>query len=964
MKTKKSIPKPPVLLNKAAPAGKSSLYARLLPYIITAVISTTIGIIIYKAKHISPFGDQSVLCMDLWGQYFPMYVNNKNAGLSEMFHSWNGAFGFNNWAQNAYYCNSPFLLLMKLVPYRHMITALDIFCLAKIVLSSLTFLSAAQYKCKGRSPIFIGGAVCYAFSAYMIAFISQFMWTDALVMAPLVVIGLEKLIHEKKPLMYTIVLAYTVIVNFYIGFAVCIFSILYFLADSVTLISVEKTGKTKHLKGVSDFYGAIGRFSVYSLIAGAISAFMTVPMAMALSHTLATDDTAPKPEKLEWYGNITTVFQYALPENKCFQDYVGINIYCGILIFLAVPLFFANKAFKKTERITSGCVFGFLVLSMNCNYLNYMWHGFHFPNHFPGRWSFLFTLYALMLSCRGLYNHRGLTIARAAIGTAIGSLGLILTSKGMGSASGYKAAPYALAVFIIAAIAVIFNSYSSAALEHKDNPRAVKLSKRITECFTVLIALLMVFDIGHNSYVVSRYEGSDGIKTTGERDYSANVVNFNESYKYAYSGDDDFYRTAVNNRFTFNSPMIGNYKGIDYYSSTMNGNVYNFLKFLGNHVYGDKVSSVYNFSSPVQNSLFGIKNYIDRNGGLTDKVSCIVKDDEATSKTGRAVYTNTTALPLAYAISEDALDYEVTDQLMALKNQNDLVSALCGEDVKPYVKVEPDKVDLLTVTLKPNDNLNYNFYSKNEGEEEAAVDFTYTAPKDGFYLFEHNFRAGDFTVLTNNKNTKYKTTDNYFNAVGNLKKGDQVKIQFRAEGVNLGCYGLELYYLDEDVWNKTYHKLLEGGLDVTKCTGTNVKGTIDLDKESMVMATIEQDGGWSVYCDGEKLGTEKFAGALTCFKVPAGKHDIEFRYHVPGLLPGCLLTLAGIGALIAMMFYEKKRRGLSAAETAESDASDDDTQTAVKPVEETSESAPADNVKSKSSSAYTKSRKKYKKKHK
>jgi len=82
----------------------------LLPYVITAVISLIIGVIVFKAKEIAPFGSRSVLCMDLWGQYFPMYVNNVNAGsLSEILHSWNGAFGYNNWAQSAYCCNSIFV---------------------------------------------------------------------------------------------------------------------------------------------------------------------------------------------------------------------------------------------------------------------------------------------------------------------------------------------------------------------------------------------------------------------------------------------------------------------------------------------------------------------------------------------------------------------------------------------------------------------------------------------------------------------------------------------------------------------------------------------------------------------------------------------------------------------------------------------------------------------------------------
>ncbi len=899
-----------------------SLLAKLLPYIITAIISTTIGIIIFRINKIAPFGDRSVLCMDLWGQYFSMYVNNKNASLSELFHSWNGAFGYNNWAQNAYYCNSPFLLLMKFVPYKYMVKALDLFCLAKIVLSSLTFLGAVQYKCKARSLIFIGGAVCYAFCAYMIAFISQFMWTDALVLTPLVVIGLEKLIHEKKPLLYTLSLAYAVITSFYIGFAVCIFSVLYFAANSVQLISLEKTEERKRLKGIPDFYGAIGRFSIYSLIAGAISAVVTLPVAFAISNTLAVDADAPKPDKLEWYGNVTGVLQYALPGQRFFQEYSGMNVYCGILIFLAVPLYFANKEFRILERVASSCLLTFLVLSMNCNYLNYMWHGFHFPNQLPGRWSFLFSFYAVMLSCRGLYKHSGLTLIRTAIGTALGSLGLFLTAKGMGSASGYKVAAYAKIVFIAAAVIVVANSLVSFLLTRKDAEKTAKARKIVAECCAVVIALLMSFDMCKNLITVSKYDANKGFQTSDEKGYSNQIVKFNDKSPQVASGSDDFYRVEANNGFTFNSSMMGDYHGMSYYSSTMNGDVYKFLRFMGNRVYADKVSSVYSISSPLQNSLFGIKYYIDYSKNLTSKLPGTVENKELTEKTGVSVRSNTTVLPVAFAVADSALEYEVTDQVRALQNQNDFLSYLCGGNVGPYIKVEPEKVDTLTVTLSPSEDLDSSFYIKNDGEEEAAIDYIYKAPRNGFYFFEHNFRAGQFHVVGPNIDSTVNTGNGAFAFVGYLSKDEELKIEFRAENVSIGCQGLDLYYMDEQKWDDVYHKLLDGGMKVKKTTGTKIEGTIDLHSECLVMATVAQDGGWSVYCDGKKLDVEKVAGVFPCFRVPAGEHDIELRYRVPGIVPGVLLTLLGIAGLVAMMFYEKKRRLVLAAEAAANESAE------------------------------------------
>ena len=44
------------------------------------------------------------------------------------------------------------------------------------------------------------------------------------------------------------------------------------------------------------------------------------------------------------------------------------------------------------------------------------------------------------------------------------------------------------------------------------------------------------------------------------------------------SGEDDFYRMEMYENWTFNPGQLFNYKGISYYSSTMSGDAYNFLR--------------------------------------------------------------------------------------------------------------------------------------------------------------------------------------------------------------------------------------------------------------------------------------------------------------------------------------------------------------------------------------------------
>ena len=67
----------------------------------------------------------------------------------------------------------------------------------------------------------------YALTAFGIVNAHNSMWIDVLLFLPLVILGLEKLINERKYKLYTIVLAVSIISNFYIGFMLCIFIAIY-----------------------------------------------------------------------------------------------------------------------------------------------------------------------------------------------------------------------------------------------------------------------------------------------------------------------------------------------------------------------------------------------------------------------------------------------------------------------------------------------------------------------------------------------------------------------------------------------------------------------------------------------------------------------------------------------------------------------------------------------------------------
>lgn len=335
-------------------------------------------------RGILPFGDGSLLSMDAYGQYFPMLKEMKRSFFSGW--SFSGGLGFNLTAQNAYYANSPLWLLLCFLPDDLMILGVHSLVLLRFGLAGLFF---ARWLCGhfGKmTPSYVVFSSAYALSGYTLAFLNQFMWMDAVVLLPLVILGLERLFSENRPALYTLSLALTLWSNFYIGYMVCLFCVLYFLL----LLFVNPGRFSARLRKLLSF-------SIYSLLAGGLAAVTLIPMWLALQKTIASD--LGFSGGLSFYHRIPSLFLKLLPCSGISLAFEAPNLYCGFLcVLLCIPgLISRSIPFRK--KLACSLLLGFLLLSMNLNLLDFIWHGFHYPNQLPARESFLFIFLLVTCAC-------------------------------------------------------------------------------------------------------------------------------------------------------------------------------------------------------------------------------------------------------------------------------------------------------------------------------------------------------------------------------------------------------------------------------------------------------------------------------------------------------------------------------------------------------------------------------------
>jgi len=210
---------------------------------------------------------------------------------------------------------------------------------------------------------------------------------------PIVICGLEKLINNNRPTLYVITLSVTVFCNYYIGFMTCIFTFIYFL---FYFFCYKK----------ENFLNLFFRYIIYSLIAVGLISFFLLPLYFSLNSISATHDMFPNLLQTEF-----NIYEFAMNNfpmthpTVLVSEYLPLpNVSSSSLILLLIPIFFINKYITKREKIMHFLLLLVLFISMFSSVLNFIWHGFHFPNDLPFRQSFIYVFVLCIISYKSIIN--------------------------------------------------------------------------------------------------------------------------------------------------------------------------------------------------------------------------------------------------------------------------------------------------------------------------------------------------------------------------------------------------------------------------------------------------------------------------------------------------------------------------------------------------------------------------------
>ncbi len=357
-------------------------------------VPATVLLICFAVCDIAPFGDRTLCSMDGYSQYYPMLMTMTDAVKNgEPFYSWNGALGFNLWAQSGYYTNSPLWLPLYFIPHAFQLSYINLSILLRLSLAGLFlcfYLIKTHKSISYRKSVLLFPALslAWALNGYMTAFMNQIMWTDVVVLLPLVILGIQYIKEKKSPLLYIIALSVSIVSCFYISFMVCIFAVLWFM---FLMFREQITWKER--------LSCALKFGISSVLAGGMSAVVILPVYKALSLTKASD--LGFEGKLELNYNLKDFFLRILPFQETSLEYDLPNLYCTVTVFLLFFFFLFSKKFTRRHRAVTFAFVTFMFVTICVNLGEFIWHGFHYPNQLPARQSFLVIF--LMLAVAGEY---------------------------------------------------------------------------------------------------------------------------------------------------------------------------------------------------------------------------------------------------------------------------------------------------------------------------------------------------------------------------------------------------------------------------------------------------------------------------------------------------------------------------------------------------------------------------------
>lgn len=884
----------------AADFKNGRIYKRFFEYrfvILSAAVSFAIMMFMLLVFRCFPFGDTTVLRMDLYHQYGPLFVElfDRVTNHESFLYSWTSGGGSSFLGNYFNYLSSPFSAIIFLFDRDEMPLAITAIVTAKCTLSAGTFTFYIKKSLNRHSPASAAFGIFYAFCAYFLAYFWNVMWLDGMFALPILVLGIERIINKGKGGLYLVSLIYIFYSSYYIGYMCCIFSVIYFLAyffiseKHVKYVCgyqpAEKKNRLKdfvHLR----FINAGLKFALFSLLAGLLCAFFLLPVYAILSGSSATSDSAPT--EIESYFSlfdfIETHFAALETTIRSSGNDVLPSVYTSVLTLILVPLYMLNPKIRFREKTVFVILIALFLLSFNNNIANFVWHAFHFPNDLPYRFSFMYCFILLVIAFRGIMNLNALKtkdiMLAGMVWIAIIAVASEMQTEKMDDST----------IYITLAFTIIYSAFL-----------VMVRRKIISKLVTGVLVLSLVFC----EIVISDTKAFSFNQTQSA--YTANYVAYREAIEHIENSDSDNYRTELCSLNTRMDACLYGYNGMSIFSS-MAYEDYSGLQYsLG--MYGNRINSyTYNTQTPVYNMMYNIKYLIYRSEDTRPSTEYYTKyyENEDGSAT---VYQNDYFLPKVFCVNQNVENWNTAEgnPFEVQENFFELATGYTGV----FVPVNYESTNYTGMTGESFDDSGVYWISKTGDSSYCETAITVSAEADGnLYIYVTADNITNISVITDGDSKSFNIETPYIIDLGYFEAGETATVSLDCSSIqssdeNVGFYA---YSVNKEVLDAGYEKLLSGAMQVSEHTDTKLSGTVYAKENCILYSSIPYDESWDVYIDGTKAETFKIGDCQLGVMLKPGEHSVEYVYRPKLLAAGAAVSAGTLFTASAIYLITRKKK--------------------------------------------------------
>ena len=882
-------------------------------YIIVAFLATSITMLaVYLCNGMVPFGDKTILRMDLYHQYGPLFAELydivKEGG--SFLYSWKSGLGSCFLGNYFNYLSSPIGAIVMFFGHKNIPEAIGAMILIKAALSAAAFTYYIKNSMKRQSFATVSFGVLYAFCGYMLAYYWNVMWLDGMILLPVILLGIERIIDHGKPATYITGLALSMFSNYYISYMLCIFSVIYFCYyyvisyESGSLISRSYQKKSNRLLcrlSNRRFIRTGFIFALSSLAAAGLMAFVLLPVYSVLKSSSATSGTFPDDMKsyftfFDFFANHLASLETTIRSSG---DDVLPNVYCGVLTLILAPLFFFTKSISKKEKIATLGLLTVLYFSFNVNTLNYIWHGFHFPNDLPYRQSFIYSFVLLVMAYKVFIRLGEFTSKQfGAAGLALVAFVFIvedITSKNVDSAT----------VMLTLALLVLYVILLALFKDKKYQSASLALLLLVCICSEVVMC-----DSSRVSITIT--------KDSYASDYKDFKV-LKDALDTAENGD--FYRMELSDLRTRMDPCWYGYNGVSVFSSMAFESLSNLQDDLG--MMSNRINSyTYNPQTPVYNMMFSLK-YIVNNSSPNTLESPFYSPSLKSEKF--SAYKNNYYLPIAYCIDSKAEGWANEEYMDTWKIETGSDPFMLQGDYFDLASGAGNPFEKIDVSYATYSNIspfteilsatNFSYSKTTPDADGSAVLYLTTEKKGNVYVYFDVTGASDKDVVINSKHGTI-TQNSHQNCIfdlGYFDVNESITVTVPFENNN-GTLKFFAYTINEDIFEKGYEILADTQMLVEKFENTSISGRITAKNDCILYTSVPYDKGWKVIIDGEEVADDniiKFGQGLLAAKVEKGNHNVELVFEAQGLKAGLIISFGTAFILILLLLIDriKKKSG-------------------------------------------------------